>query len=409
MASFLIGVVLFALGIALTIALHEAGHLIAARSCGMRVRQYFVGFGPRIFSFRRGHTEYGLRAIPFGGFCEIAGMTPNDPLTPDEEPRAMCRQGALKRIAVMLAGIAVNLVLGTVIIYLVAVLGQVPNPDADRSARVGETVCTTEGEDCTGPAEAAGVEPGDRIVALDSRRVATFPELQSRLARHEPGAEVALRVERGGQTLELPVTLAESSGGSAALGVVSAPIAEPVASYGPIEAVPATVKLVGQTMVATVDAVARLPETIPGVAAAIVGAERAPDSPMSVVGASRVGGELVEYRAWDAFSSCSRTSTSSSRCLTSSRCRPSTAGTSRSSSRSGSATGCAAPAALSRRARSTTGCSCRSPPRPRSYCSGWACSSSSRTSSTRCASCPRAGRTGCPEAVLGAGGVAPAV
>ena len=301
MASFLIGVVLFALGIALTIALHEAGHLIAARSCGMRVRQYFVGFGPRIFSFRRGHTEYGLRAIPFGGFCEIAGMTPNDPLTPDEEPCAMCRQGPLKRIAVMLAGIAVNLVLGTVVIYLVAVLGQVPNPDADRSARVGETVCTTEGEDCVGPAEAAGVEPGDRIVALDSRRVATFPELQSRLARHEPGAEVALRVERGGQTLELPVTLAESSGGSAALGVVSAPIDEPVASYGPVDAVPATVKLVGQTMVATVDAVARLPETIPGVAAAVAGAERAPDSPMSVVGASRVGGELVEYRAWDAF------------------------------------------------------------------------------------------------------------
>ena len=79
---FVLGVVLFALGIAVSIALHEAGHMYAAKAFGMRVRRYFIGFGPKVFSFRRGETEYGLKAIPAGGFCDIAGMTALDEVTP---------------------------------------------------------------------------------------------------------------------------------------------------------------------------------------------------------------------------------------------------------------------------------------------------------------------------------------
>ena len=100
----IIGVVLFALGIAVSIALHEAGHMAVARGFGMRVRRYFIGFGPTVWSTTKGHTEYGLAALPFGGFCDIAGMTAMDPLTPEEEPHAMVNKPAWQRIAVMAGG-----------------------------------------------------------------------------------------------------------------------------------------------------------------------------------------------------------------------------------------------------------------------------------------------------------------
>ena len=88
---FVVGIVLFALAILLSVALHECGHMWIARATGMKVRRYFVGFGPTVFSFRRGETEYGLKWIPLGGFCDIAGMTTLDELTPDEDRRAMWR------------------------------------------------------------------------------------------------------------------------------------------------------------------------------------------------------------------------------------------------------------------------------------------------------------------------------
>lgn len=163
----LLGIVFFALGIGLTVALHEAGHMLTARAFGMRVRRYFIGFGPRLFSFRKGHTEYGLAAFPVGGFCDIAGMTAQDEfLTEEEEPHAMYKKPWWQRIIVMAGGIAVNLILGFVILYFVAMTAGLPNPDADVRPRVGEVTCSAnqkpnqELETCTGkgPAGKAGVQ-----------------------------------------------------------------------------------------------------------------------------------------------------------------------------------------------------------------------------------------------------------
>ncbi|MCA1655242.1 MAG: site-2 protease family protein [Pseudonocardiaceae bacterium] len=92
MVAYIIGVVVFALCIGASPALHEAGHLLSAKAFGMKVGRYFVGFGPKVFSFRRGETEYGLKAIPVGGFCEIAGMTALDDVDTRDEPRAIWRQ-----------------------------------------------------------------------------------------------------------------------------------------------------------------------------------------------------------------------------------------------------------------------------------------------------------------------------
>src|SRR6201992_2820167 len=138
---FVIGIVLFALAILISVALHECGHMRVALRTGMKVRRYFVGFGPTLWSTRRGETEYGLKAIPAGGFCDIAGMTSVEELQPDERDRALYKQKTWKRVAVLFAGPGTNFVIGPVLIYAIAVIWGLPNLHPPTTAIVGETAC----------------------------------------------------------------------------------------------------------------------------------------------------------------------------------------------------------------------------------------------------------------------------
>src|SRR5438034_10395605 len=103
--AYLLGVVLFALAIFVSVCLHEAGHMLSAKAFGMKVTRYFAGFGPTLFSFRKGETEYGLKGIPLGGFVKIVGMTPqDDDVEPGDEKRAMGRYPVWKRPSSRAAG-----------------------------------------------------------------------------------------------------------------------------------------------------------------------------------------------------------------------------------------------------------------------------------------------------------------
>ena len=142
---FVLGIIAFALCILLSVALHECGHMWVARATGMKVRRYFVGFGPTLWSTRRpnklGSTEYGVKAVPLGGFCDIAGMTSIDEIAPEDERYAMYRQKTWKRAAVLAAGPAMNFVVGLVLIYGIAVIWGLPNLHPPTQAIVGETGC----------------------------------------------------------------------------------------------------------------------------------------------------------------------------------------------------------------------------------------------------------------------------
>jgi len=122
MIMWIIGVAFFALCILVSVALHECGHMWAARATGMKVRRYFVGFGPTLWSTRRpnklGYTEYGVKAVPVGGFCDIAGMTAIDEIAPEDERYAMYRQKTWKRVLVLVAGPAMNFAIGLVLMAL---------------------------------------------------------------------------------------------------------------------------------------------------------------------------------------------------------------------------------------------------------------------------------------------------
>jgi len=316
--SYIIGVVLFALGICVSVALHEAGHMVTAKAFGMKVRRYFVGFGPTVFSWRRGETEYGLKWIPLGGFCDIAGMTALDEVTPDEAPRAMWRFKTWKRTVVMSAGSVTHFILGFVVLYLMAVTMGLPNlAPADPSPVLASTSCartaTTEAQakDTTcpqgaaRPAEAAGLRAGDKVLAVGGKPVATWQAMLA--AVQATSGPTVFAVQRGDQQLWLVVDVPKvqrwSSSGVREVGMIGAsPVVPAITTqYGPVAAIGATFSFTGTMFAETAQRLIQFPERIPAVVTAIFGGERDPNTPVSVVGASRIGGEAVEQGIWVLF------------------------------------------------------------------------------------------------------------
>ncbi|WP_460406747.1 M50 family metallopeptidase [Actinophytocola sediminis] len=314
----ILGVLLFALCVCLSLALHEAGHLLAAKAFGMKVRRYFVGIGPRVFSFRRGETEYGLKALPFGGFCEIAGMTTLDELTPDEERRAMWRHKTWKRNTVMVAGPLTHFVLGFVLLYALAVSLGLPNM-ADKPVVSTTAACVTDARTteqltdpacppgATGPAQAAGIRPGDQILTVGGTPTPTWTEMVT-VVRDAEGP-TAFEVQRGDQrltftvdvpTVTRPATAADGEAEVVQVGVAGVSLSTSF-DYGPLSAVPATLSFSGDMFAQTFQRLIEFPERIPALVSSIFGGERDPNTPVSVVGASRIGGEAVEAGLWSLF------------------------------------------------------------------------------------------------------------
>lgn len=316
MVGYFGGVALFALGIMVTIALHEWGHMRSALACGMKVRRFYVGFGPTVVKWNRKGIEYGFKAVPLGGFCDIAGMTAMDEIDEDERPYAMVYKPWWQRIFVLSGGVLMNILVGLVVLYAVAVTAGLPDPDADYTPTVAKTACVPASQidaqtlsDCTGagPAAEAGIREGDRITAVNGEAVASFVDLRAKLYEM-PGKTADLTVERGTEVLhiDVPVTSVTrlNQAGEAvtvgAIGVTSEPV-DVMRSYGPLDGIGATVRFSGSMLSATLQGLASFPGKIPGVVASIFGAERDQEGPMSVVGASRVGGELVERSQWTMF------------------------------------------------------------------------------------------------------------
>ena len=316
MVGYLGGVALFALGIMVTIALHEWGHMRSALACGMKVRRFYVGFGPTVVKWNRKGIEYGFKAVPLGGFCDIAGMTAMDEIDEDERPYAMVYKPWWQRIFVLSGGVLMNILVGLVVLYAVAVTAGLPDPDADYTPTVAKTACVPASQidaqtlsDCTGagPAAEAGIRKGDRITAVNGEAVASFVDLRAKLYEM-PGQTAALTVERGTEVLHIDVpvtsvTRLNQAGETVtvgAIGVTSEPV-DVMRSYGPLDGIGATMRFSGSMLSATLQGLASFPGKIPGVVASIFGAERDQEGPMSVVGASRVGGELVERSQWTMF------------------------------------------------------------------------------------------------------------
>jgi membrane-associated protease RseP (regulator of RpoE activity) len=324
--AYLIGVVLFALGIFVSVCLHEAGHMLTAKAFGMKVTRYFAGFGPTLFSFRRGETEYGLKAIPLGGFVKIVGMTPqDDDVPPGEEHRAMWRFPVWKRTIVMSAGSITHFILGFVLLWITLALIGIPNPALADSSKLAAYItiqncvpATADRVDCASgdapsPAAQAGLKSGDKITALNGAAVNTYTDLVKAIRALKPGPS-QITYERGGQTATATVNLVSAQrhpmeGDQTkvvtvpALGVSEAvPPGVPLnVTYGPVDAVGQSWHFTAATFGQMGTAMKNLPAKIPSVWASLSGKPRDPNGPISVVGASRLGGESVQFGSWALF------------------------------------------------------------------------------------------------------------
>jgi membrane-associated protease RseP (regulator of RpoE activity) len=310
---FVLGVVLFALGLLASIAWHECGHMWAAQRTGMKVRRYFVGFGPTLWSTRKGETEYGVKAVPLGGFCDIAGMTTHDVMAPEDESRAMFRQKPWKRIVVLVAGPSMNLILGFALIVVMAIGWGLPSLSETLPAKVGSLSCVgttidnNELADCSGagPAQQAGLEVGDTVVAANGEKIGSTTELSEVLrAGTDP---VTLTVERSGSEREVivtpqkvTVTGTDEQGATVTKEIGMVGIGYDTGWQNPsvLGAVPAAVGFTGDLMVRTWDSLMSLPSKIGALWTSVTGGERAADTPVSVYGASVIGGDAADHGVW---------------------------------------------------------------------------------------------------------------
>ena len=188
----------FAVGILISVFLHELGHFITARWTGMKATQFFLGIGPRLWSFRRSETEYGLRAVPVAAFVRIIGMSNLDEVPPQDEARTYRQQSYPKRMLVISAGSLMHIVIAILLLFSVfGTRGELRDVDGAR------VVALEKG----GPAELAGVESDDIITGIDGTAVADPEELGEIVRTSQPGDPVTITVRRDGELRDIEASL----------------------------------------------------------------------------------------------------------------------------------------------------------------------------------------------------------
>jgi membrane-associated protease RseP (regulator of RpoE activity) len=208
----------FAIGILISVFLHELGHFVTARVTGMKATQFFLGFGPRLWSFRRGETEYGVRALPLGAFVRIIGMNNMDEVPPADEARTYRQQSYPRRMLVISAGSLMHLLIAVVLLFAIF------STRGELVERAGAEIGVVERG---GPAEAAGIKSGDVVLSIAGTAIENPEELGETVRAHEPGDVVGIVLERDGErqtvTAQLGANREQGSElfGSARLGVSS--------------------------------------------------------------------------------------------------------------------------------------------------------------------------------------------
>ena len=278
----LLGIVAFVVALLFSVMVHEFGHYITARKYGMWVSEFFVGFGKRIWSVQRGETEFGVKAIPAGGYCKIEGMSPNDEMPQGQEERAFYKASSGKKLIVLGAGSFLHFVLGFVLLFtLFAGIGTnqvlpVINEVVPNSA-----------------AQAAGIQAGDEVVSINGKRVTEWYK-DVEVIRESQGAELTLVLNRNGEEVVITTAarLTDIDGTKRyVLGIVNEVGLE---RSGVLVSIKNSATVTKGFLVESVKSLGKLPEKIPALWGATVrGEERDANGLVGVVGVARVSGEAV--------------------------------------------------------------------------------------------------------------------
>jgi membrane-associated protease RseP (regulator of RpoE activity) len=286
-----LGIGAFIVALILVIVIHEAAHFAVARAFGIKVTEFFVGFGPKLWSRMRGETEVGVKAIVAGGYVKIAGMNPYETIAPEDYPRTFGAKPIWQRSLVILAGPATHFVLAFMCFALW--LGFVGQPTLT-SPLVVLVPRTLDG--VPGPAFAAGLQAGDRIVAVDQIQAPTRDQLVDYTQRHV-GEPMTIKVLRGGRTVTVTLEPVLSEIGGEQTGRIGVELGPGLRdTTGFLGSITRAADLVGESIVDTVHGVGRIfgPEGIGRLATLVFTDEpRRVEDPASVVGIGRVAGSLA--------------------------------------------------------------------------------------------------------------------
>lgn len=332
---YLAGILFMLIGLGLSIGLHEVGHLVPAKLFGVRVGQYMIGFGPRLWSRRIGETEYGFKLLPLGGFISMSGMYPaskssgpasgvfrsliqdarsanDETIAEGAEDRVFYRLPVWKRVVVMLGGPAMNFVLATVIFtVLLSGIGLQQGTTTIASVTecvvpAGSTATECTPDDPASPAAEAGIKPGDVIVSVDGQPVSTFAEATT-IVQAAPGETLDMVVRRDGaeKSLRLTPIAAErtitDASGQPVLDDAGKPVVKEVGYVGmgaqmgyvqqPLTAGP---EMAADSTARVASMIVTLPVRLWDIGVSLVtGGERDPNGPLSVVGVGRLAGEVA--------------------------------------------------------------------------------------------------------------------
>jgi membrane-associated protease RseP (regulator of RpoE activity) len=335
---YVLGVLIILIGVAVSIGLHEIGHLIPAKLFGVKVTQYMIGFGKTIWSTKRGDTEYGFKAIPLGGYISMIGMYPPgkdganrsastgffqtlvqdarsssaETVGDGDEHRTFYNLPVWKRIIIMLGGPMMNLLLAVVLVAIVLMGFGLPQ-STPTLASVSQCVlpATSERSACDdgdplAPGAAAGLLPGDTILTMDGTPIGSWAEA-TEIIRTSPGTDLDVVVSRDGAETSVTLTplLTErfviDADGEQVTDAAGEPVTEEVGFAGIVsqtELVPepptAVLPAVGDNINQVATMILNLPDRLVGIANAAFGpGERDPNGPISVVGVGRIAGEVV--------------------------------------------------------------------------------------------------------------------
>ena len=279
----LLGILAFVVALLVSVMIHEFGHYLTARKFGMRVSEFFLGFGTRLWSRKRGETEFGIKAIPAGGYCRIEGMTPDDEMPDGEEGRAFYRASAGKKLIVLGAGSFLHFVLGYILLFiLLAGVG------------VNQVLPVIDSVVPNSAAAAAGFQKGDEIVAINGDRNTKWQNQLDKI-RNSQGNELTFTVIRAGSEINISaaprMTDIEDGSSRYVLGIVN--------EFGnkrisPVTSISDAAELTWTFTTASAKSLVQLPTKIPALwGQTFGGEERDENGLVGVVGVARVSGQAA--------------------------------------------------------------------------------------------------------------------
>jgi membrane-associated protease RseP (regulator of RpoE activity) len=296
----LIGILAFVVALLVSVMIHEAGHYLTAKKFGMKVTEFFLGFGQKIWSTQRGETEFGVKVIPAGGYCRIVGMSSREVLSPADADRAFIKATVTQRLIVLGAGSFLHFVIG--FLLLITLFGAVGVTSVTNQVeKISDCVPQIATEVCSAtstpsPAKTAGLLPGDKIVKIDGESFRLWSDAVA-VIRASAGREINLLIERSGDQVQVQVTPATRMVDGKAVGVLGVINEIGTVRFSPIAATTRATSFTGEILQNSVTSLIALPTKIPDLLAQTFGTtERDPEGLVGVVGVARVSGETASTK-----------------------------------------------------------------------------------------------------------------